>query len=1089
MTDRYKTMTESSAHRLRRVIWRAVTLFLLLAVQAVCLGSCVDDLEYSEEGIPAGETVILAEIRFSPLVTAEMEGLKSRSADPEGSSAPGGMMDQIDCLHVLVYSSDGKLHDAVKVDLDIYRPVLEDRVDADAVSGTAAQKQTYCVKDFPLKLSNGMYYIYAVANIPDLLTEHAGDIETKEGLRDIKVRWDGENISRNREMFGYFTNGKVNTLELDFEADAKVEVSPSKRKDGLHAWIRRTVSKLTIDFDGSGLRENVEVYIKDARIYDIADGVYLGHYSCVGTPPERDDRVPVKDGGFGLFRGESGMPVIVYGQGSDYKNWPVVTKTTNLADYKTPGNADPVSLHDETAFCLPFYENMQGKGARKYQDADGDGKIDNPQGGEHTGEGADRVWTHEAAKDSKPNGTYVEVSGYYRSMRADYRSEGEIKYRFMLGKDEIDNFDCERNHHYKLTLAFKGNGNDVDWHIEYGERIRVLDVTQPHELNYQGKYFIPDSKIPNLGRKFSYDTLIVTSYEGQRYDFNNRDYRNWTVSYREEGAAEFSPTCSWLECKPCEMISSHQQKVTFAFTPFYEEINIDSKLRGADPKGAPGNPYDLADDGGTKNDRQIGSTANCYMIDAPGVYMFPLVYGNAITAGQTYAASYDWSATSGEDYLGRFVNHMDAPISGPYVRDSGYAPAKPRIVWQDEKDLVTDLTYVPAAYGGVGGISFQVKQRDIKQGNAVIAIEDDQQRVMWSWHIWVTRFDFEKTIQVTTGQYNDATPTYDLMPVNLGWCSGHDDIIRYYKPRACEVKFTSGELEQTIRIIQHPHTAFTRGNNPYYQWGRKDPFYGSEIPYGNKEWYDRNGTKYEVWGPANNPERFFSDTNNSTSVDESERKTTRQMLGQMIQHPERWLNPPREKRIYSWGESQISRNLTYGNLWGADNLSVKTVYDPCPVGYAVPHYNAFTGFNVIDKSGPWWVVVQKDEQWMYDVSKSDVLAGNPTDNVYEFYTNPSKLRSVIFPESGYRDWDASAAAISIGVYDSGTKAGDMGIGYAWSRICSNPSYSGENVDASYNFEFSHVSDGNGNLTKGINPINPFTTTDGLPVRAVRQVSQ
>ncbi|MDE6438366.1 MAG: hypothetical protein K2L62_01790, partial [Muribaculaceae bacterium] len=299
----------------------------------------------------------------------------------------------------------------------------------------------------------------------------ASAIQTADGLRSIRLEWQRNNIAANKQMFGFCTNGRqtVYSNEFSFEDNPTVEISPRMQAQGVHAWIRRAVSKLTIDFDGSGLRDNVFVYIKDAKVYDIADGAYLGHYSCIGDAPAREDQLKVR-GGFGKVEGGSAH-TLVYGAGADHEEWPVVTNGQRFDTYRHqfPSGAETISLHDERAYCLPFYENMQGPGAMKYQDADGDGKIDNPLAGEHTGEGADRVWTYDEAKDSKPNGTYVEVTGYYESRNNDNVTSGPIKFRFMLGKDVKNNFDCERNHHYKLTLAFKGNGNDVDWHIEYQE--------------------------------------------------------------------------------------------------------------------------------------------------------------------------------------------------------------------------------------------------------------------------------------------------------------------------------------------------------------------------------------------------------------------------------------------------------------------------------------------------------------------------------------------------------------------------------------------------------------------------------------------
>ncbi len=81
---------------------------------------------------------------------------------------------------------------------------------------------------------------------------------------------------------------------------------------------------------------------------------------------------------------------------------------------------------------------MQGPGMMKYQDADSDGKVDFPEAGDYeVDENGDqllnpdgsRKWMYQEAKDSKPNGTYVEVTGYYESNNDNYVSKGPIKFQ------------------------------------------------------------------------------------------------------------------------------------------------------------------------------------------------------------------------------------------------------------------------------------------------------------------------------------------------------------------------------------------------------------------------------------------------------------------------------------------------------------------------------------------------------------------------------------------------------------------------------------------------------------------------------------
>ena len=92
----------------------------------------------------------------------------------------------------------------------------------------------------------------------------------------------------------------------------------------------------------------------------------------------------------------------------------------------------------------------------------------------------------------------------------------------------------------------------------------------------------------------------------------------------------------------------------------------------------------------------------------------------------------------------------------------------------------------------------------------------------------------------------------------------------------------------------------------------------------------------------------------------------------------------------------------YYNLWSADNdrtdanddLVIKSVYDPSPVGYSLPASNAFTGFtttgqNVDNRPNP--------------VTSEQVNAKLPFDKGWYFYTKLNKQgNTFFFPASGLR---------------------------------------------------------------------------------------
>lgn len=73
MTDRYKLFERI------KVSTQLILLMILAVVLPVILSSCVDEINAPDLDIPEGETTMMTEIRFSPLVTANLNGTESRS--------------------------------------------------------------------------------------------------------------------------------------------------------------------------------------------------------------------------------------------------------------------------------------------------------------------------------------------------------------------------------------------------------------------------------------------------------------------------------------------------------------------------------------------------------------------------------------------------------------------------------------------------------------------------------------------------------------------------------------------------------------------------------------------------------------------------------------------------------------------------------------------------------------------------------------------------------------------------------------------------------------------------------------------------
>ena len=241
--------------------------------------------------------------------------------------------------------------------------------------------------------------------------------------------------------------------------------------------------------------------------------------------------------------------------------------------------------------------------------------------------------------------------------------------------------------------------------------------------------------------------------------------------------------------------------------------------------------------------------------------------------------------------------------------------------------------------------------------------------------------------------------------------------------------------------------ASTTGN--CYQWGRKDPFVGATGNVQNKLRYYSTD-----WSDPTNPPMLSA----STTAD-GERYTTRKAVdeGVLIKNPQKWHNPRRKENLGE-GYPYLSDNEIYRNLWQGrievqpGSPSLKTVYDPCPVGYQVPHYSAVSGFTTTGDN------TNTPFEW-YDVRVENIADYNPTTGtcgengiyskgLYEFYINPDKLQSIIFPETGYRDWDDNSNAYQVNIDDP--------IGYIWTAGNKNGDGSSGDDNNSYNFEFARL---------------------------------
>lgn len=400
----------------------------------------------------------------------------------------------------------------------------------------------------------------------------------------------------------------------------------------------------------------------------------------------------------------------------------------------------------------------------------------------------------------------------------------------------------------------------------------------------------------------------------------------WKITgYQESGSDTWKNTApDWITGLSTSGNGSTTAEATIAAQEYYRTNPHNDALKSASPVSD--GIYDLSTQGGT----EPMNTANCYVINAPGKYSLPLVYGNAMKDGKPNTSAYVSPAASADYILKNLVNHAGNPITDPYIyNNEGCVPDNATLVWQDSPDLVTNVKLSENKQNMI----FEVSQDNIAQGNAVIAVRNSNDEILWSWHIWVTDYvpgkeadkDAPMKDKVVTNNQNNK---YTFMAVYLGYCGNTE---KYYEGRSVKVRFEqegTGKT-QTIEFTQTQHSvSYDNWNVPYYQWGRKEPMLPAQSHNQqslNKTWYDATGKSSKSWTYSG-----------EESVDE---------ICEAI--PSCIKNPGKMIGLYA------DDAYLYLNLWNAspnDNSVVKTVYDPSPVGYHIPPKNAFNGFTYDGKN-------------------------------------------------------------------------------------------------------------------------------------------
>ena len=139
-------------------------------------------------------------------------------------------------------------------------------------------------------------------------------------------------------------------------------------------------------------------------------------------------------------------------------------------------------------------------------------------------------------------------------------------------------------------------------------------------------------------------TYDITSYVND--DSQQRAVKWKVVGYDADGDGNFSMSekPAWLRSLDGEGGTGSNITETHTATFNANERNLLKERNEAMQNATPVSNYNLSNSSGAS---AIQNTANCYVIDAPGTYRIPLVYGNAIKGGANNTSAYKTNVTGG----------------------------------------------------------------------------------------------------------------------------------------------------------------------------------------------------------------------------------------------------------------------------------------------------------------------------------------------------------------------------------------------------------------------------------------------------------
>ncbi len=499
-------------------------------------------------------------------------------------------------------------------------------------------------------------------------------------------------------------------------------------------------------------------------------------------------------------------------------------------------------------------------------------------------------------------------------------------------------------------------------------------------------------------------------YPFQGYLKKDGNYSPGHVHVKDDGTVDYDETTPILEIWSSLINTQHNSPYRFLFTKDYGSMLSDAytnRSRGLAVRCVSDNTADVV------KDLSASQTANCYMVHEDGYYKFKTtVRGNGVGSllplGGTTTAEINGGLST--EIQASHISKVDilwwqGDFTKPVDFDSNNVKA-------DGSPTNMCLSLLDNGIVGADGyVAFQIS--GFSKGNVVLAAYDDD-KILWTWHIWLT----DKPEDKISGNYTK-------MDRFLGATFAPEFPNGSLPTKPSSINWGYGEQQATLGF--------------YYQWGRKDPIIGP--PGINSDTDNSSGTKVASSGWW---EKTTDGWNYRTTIDVKAKAA----IPEVVEDPTAFYKSTSNQGATSsqWFPESFADGYTNVALWGyaVADYSIegqtfsKTMHDPCPPGYRTPFHFS----------------------WRYD-SNYKYAEGDLGEQITDLgtnetgwsdrgiVTNKQHFENMWFPFAGYRN-PLTGACVNVGSFgymNTGMPMGQYNTRSFWYNSSKTGQYAGQHGSA------------------------------------------